>query len=216
MRTAVVIGATGLVGSEIVRELLAADDVERVVVVARRAPSVEHSKLEVRTVDFRSADELAAAVRGDVLFSALGTTLRKAGSKEAQREIEQSFQVGAARAAKASGATCCVVVSSVGADPKALSFYTRLKGEIERDVAGLGFERVRFLRPSILLGDREESRPLEAIGGALARALDYVPGLRAFRPIPARTVARAALASARDPRAGARVVGPAELFELGA
>jgi uncharacterized protein YbjT (DUF2867 family) len=149
-----------------------------------------------------------------VLFSALGTTLRKAGSQAAQYEVDYTFQWNVARAAADNGVRRYVLCSAAGASATSLLFYNRMKGELDRDVAGLGFSACHVVRPSILDGDRGERRPGEAVGLAAMRLLGYVPGLRTYRPIPAETVARAMFAAALREDAGSFVHGPAELFEM--
>jgi uncharacterized protein YbjT (DUF2867 family) len=213
-RTAVVVGATGLVGAELVRQLLAEERFGEVVVLARRPTGVGHARLREHVVDFAAPAGWAGKVRGDVLFSALGTTLRAAGSKEAQYEIDHGHQLRAARAARENGAGALVLVSSVGASPGSRSFYLRMKGELERDVEALGFPRLRILRPGPLDGERHGHRAVEAATLRLLRP--FAPLLpAAARPIHASIVARAAIAAALDPAPGAQVLGPRDLFRLG-
>jgi uncharacterized protein YbjT (DUF2867 family) len=214
MKTAIVLGATGLVGREIVSLLEADDDVSRVVLLTRRAPDRPvAAKTEVRITDFREPASFARGLEADALFSALGTTIRAAGSKEAQYEVDYTFQYEVARAARAAGVPAIALVSSLGADATSSMFYSRIKGELERDVIALGFPRTRILRPSILDGERRESRPGEAIGMFFMRGLGKVPGIAKYRPIPVRTVAAAAIALVRDEAPGVVITESTELFE---
>src|SRR5512133_4142657 len=186
---AVVVGATGLVGSELLRLLLADDRFAAVAVLGRRATGVRHPKLAEHVVDFDSPQAWAALVRGDVLFSALGTTIRVAGSQEAQYRVDHGYQLATARAARGNGVPAYVLVSSAGASPRARIFYSRMKGELERDVEALGFERTRILRPGMLDGDRREHRTAERLVLGILRPLSPVLPASA-RPIHAAVVAR--------------------------
>jgi uncharacterized protein YbjT (DUF2867 family) len=211
---AVLIGATGLVGSALLRLLLDDDRVASVAVLGRRATGAAHPKLAEHLVDFDAPAAWAERVAGDVLFSALGTTLRAAGSAAAQYRVDHDYQLRAAEAARRNGVPAYVLVSASGSSPRALVFYSRMKGELERDVEALRFERTRILRPGLLDGERKEKRPGE--GWALRVARPLAPLLPASaRPIRVEVVARAALAAAFDPAPGlVRYEGRA-LFALG-
>jgi uncharacterized protein YbjT (DUF2867 family) len=215
MPDAIVIGATGLVGSELVRLLLADARFASVVVLARRPTGVTHRKLREHVVDFDAPAAFAALVRGDVLFSALGTTIRAAGSEEAQYRVDHGYQLRVAECARRNGVGTYVLVSSSGASPRSRIFYSRMKGELERDVEALGFARTRLLRPGLLDGERRERRPGERWALRVLRPLAPVLPAAA-RPIPVAAVARAAVAAALDPAPGTRRYEAAELFRIGA
>ncbi len=215
MTVAIVVGASGLVGGQLVQQLSAHASFERVLSLGRRKLGLGGNKIEEHLVDFREPASLAAAMAGDVLFSSLGTTLKKAGSKDAQWEVDHTFQLRAAEAAIAKGVKRYVLVSASTADAGSMLFYNRMKGELDDAVQRLGFQACHIMRPGILAGNRSESRPGEAFGIAAMQLLGKVPGLRKHRPIPAADVARAMIAVALDPREGAFVHGPEQLFELG-
>lgn len=208
---AVLFGATGLVGFELLRLLLRDERIASVTVLGRRPTRVTHEKLAEEIVDFDAPEAWALRVKGDVLLSALGTTLRAAGSAAAQYRVDHGCQLRAAAAARRNEVPVCVIVSSSGASPRSRVFYSRMKGELERDVEALGFNRTRFLRPGLLDGDRREDRPGERWALRLARPLaPLLPA--AVRPIRAELVAAAALAAAFDPTPGVvRYEGPALL-----
>jgi uncharacterized protein YbjT (DUF2867 family) len=207
-RTALVAGATGLVGGHCVDLLLDHPDYARVVVLTRRGLSREHSRLEVREVDF---DALPAGTEGlsiDDVFLCLGTTIKKAGSQEAFRRVDHGYTIAVARLAHERGARRAALVSAVGADLAAWSSYLRVKGETERDVAAVGFDTLAVMRPGLLLGDRTETRVGERVGIAVARAVGpaLFGGLRDYRAIDAREVAAAMIAAvARGATAGTQV-----------
>lgn len=214
-REAVVVGATGLVGRELVALLLADAAYSRVRVLARRFTGVKHAKLDERVVDFDAPDTWAELVTADVVFSALGTTLKAAGSKDAQYRVDHTYQLSTARAARNNGVPCFVLISAHGASTSSSIFYSRMKGELERDVTALGFPRTRLLRPGLLSGDRRERRTGERIALALLRPLSAILPAQA-RPIAVKTVARAAMRAAEDPTPGVTRYEPSELFRLGA
>jgi uncharacterized protein YbjT (DUF2867 family) len=211
---AVVIGATGLVGSELLRLLLADGRFASVVVLGRRSTGLAHPKLTEHVVDFEAPGAWRDLVRGDVLFSALGTTIRAAGSAAAQYRVDHGYQYLTAQAARRNGVPTYVLVSSSGASPRARIFYSRMKGELERDVETLRFPRTRILRPGLLDGERREHRAGERWALRVLRPLAPVLPASA-RPIPVATVARAAIAAALDPAPGTFQYEARELFRTG-
>lgn len=185
-RSAVVAGASGLVGGLLLEELLAAPDYARVTALVRTPLPREHAKLAQEVVNFGDPRVPAA----DDAFCCLGTTRAKAGSAEAFRAVDFDAVVAFARSARASGAKRFLLVSSSGADARSPFLYPRVKGEAEQAVSGLGFETVAILRPSLLLGPRAESRPAEHLAQlALGPLRALIPAR--WRPIEAATVARA-------------------------
>jgi uncharacterized protein YbjT (DUF2867 family) len=215
VRSAIVLGATGLVGSALVRLLLADERFGSVRTLVRRPSGRGHAKLDERVVDFDAPGSWGGLVQGDVLFSALGTTIRAAGSQEAQRKVDHGYQLRAAEAARRNGVDVYVLVSSAGASPSSPIFYSRMKGELERDVEALRFPRARLLRPGLLDGERAEVRPGERWALRLLRPIGPLLPASA-RPIRVEVVARAAIAAALDPAPGLRRIEAAELFRLGA
>ena len=150
-----IIGATGLVGKQLVQQLLNDNRFEKVRLFVRRDTGLRHPKLEQQIVDFAKAKNWEKNLNGDVLFSALGTTLKQAGSKEKQYEIDFTFNLNFAKKAKENGIENYVLVSSVGANSKSSVFYTRMKGELDEAVSKIGFENLVILRPASLTGNRE-------------------------------------------------------------
>lgn len=198
MKTAIVIGATGLVGTALLDQLLADARFERVKVLGRRPTGRQHGKLEEHTIDFERPVQWQHLVRGDVLFSALGTTLQAAGSKAAQYKIDYTYQFTVAEAAARNGVGSYVLVSSAGASPSSYIFYSRMKGELERDVQQLAFSHIHIIRPGLLAGERKEARTGEKIGHVLMGWLKHVPLLKQYQPIDAAIVARAMVNAAFD------------------
>jgi uncharacterized protein YbjT (DUF2867 family) len=190
-RTAIVIGATGLVGSSLVQQLLADVRFDRVKIFVRRKTSLQHAKLEEHVISFDAIETWSMKVTGDVLFSALGTTLKTAGSKEAQYKVDFEHQYNFAKAASQNGVPVYVLVSSAMASENSRIFYTRMKGQLENAVAALPFQSIQILKPGMLVGNRKEARPGEKIGTAILRALNAIGILKKQKPIPAETVAKA-------------------------
>ena len=190
-KTALVIGATGLVGRCLVDKLIADERFEKVLAFVRRSTGKQNRKLEEHPIDFDRPEPWQDRVKGDVLFSALGTTLRKAGSKEAQYKIDYTYQYNTARAAAENGVPQYVLVSSAGASPRSRIFYSRMKGELEEAVKHLPFQHISIIQPGMLAGKREEFRLGERIALPLLNVLHRVPGLGAYKPIDACLVAQA-------------------------
>jgi uncharacterized protein YbjT (DUF2867 family) len=191
-RTALIVGATGLVGSHCLRRLLEEPRYATVVALARRPLSVTHPKLRIELADLANLDA-APSVSCDDVYCALGTTIAKAGSKDAFRAVDHHMVVGAARFALRGGSTRAALVTSVGADRPGGNFYLQVKAETEAAVTALPYRAVHILRPGLLLGERTESRPMEAFFRAVAPALNLllVGPLRRYRAIHAADVGRA-------------------------
>ena len=189
-RTAVLAGATGLVGSHILQRLLADSAWTRVVTIGRRLIPQRHDKLEQRIVDFDSLTDLPHV---DDVFCCLGTTIKKAASQEAFRRVDHDYGIALAQAGLRAGATQFLLVSAIGADPAARVFYSRVKGETEADVRKLRYPATQIFRPSLLLGERAEFRLGERIAMKTAPLLSWLllGRLRRYRPIHADVVARA-------------------------
>jgi uncharacterized protein YbjT (DUF2867 family) len=184
MKTAIVIGATGVTGKYITSNLLANDAYGQVIVFSRRALAQDHPKLVNHLVDFERIDEWAELIQGDDLFSALGTTLKQAGSKKAQYKVDYTYQANVIEAAASNGVKRLFVVSSPQATSRSPIFYNRIKGELDEFAATQGFATLVYFKPSIIKGDRPDHRIGEKIGGAVVGAVaKWVPGAQKFRPI---------------------------------
>lgn len=204
MTTAWLAGGSGLVGGVLLRQLLDDAQFDNVVSVGRRTLPLDHPKLTHLRVEFSSPLALEGLATPDVAFSCLGTTIRKAGSREAFQAVDHDAVLAFALAARQRGARVFVHVSSLGADLRSRAFYLSVKGELERDVARLGFPSIYALRPSMLDGKREERRPAEQVGLVVMRALG--PLLGKYRPTRVEAVARVMIASAKAAAPGAHVI----------
>ncbi len=199
MKTAIIIGATGLVGSFITLKLLDDNRYDKVKVFVRRSLEIVHSKLEENIVDFEKIDSWKELLICDELFSALGTTIKKAGSKETQYKIDFTYQHEIAEAASNNGVKNYFLVSSLGADYKSSNFYLRMKGNLDEKIQQLNFERIRIFRPSILVGLRSEERLGESISIKIAGVVaKLIPPLKKYKPINASLVAEAMIKTANQ------------------
>jgi uncharacterized protein YbjT (DUF2867 family) len=204
MSTAWLAGGSGLVGGELLKLLLAEGSVTKIVAVGRRTLPVEHAKLVQAKVDFSAPASFDELDRADIAFSCLGTTIKKAGSQQAFRAVDHDAVLAFAKAAHDKGAAVFVHVSSLGASKRSRQFYRSVKGEIEAALENVGFESLYALRPSLLDADRAESRPLERVGLAFARALG--PVLGKYRPTASLAVARTMIAKAKERAPGSHVI----------
>jgi uncharacterized protein YbjT (DUF2867 family) len=193
-RSALVLGATGLIGGHCVDLLLADPGSSRARVLVRRPFPRSHERLEAHVLDLDRMEDHPELFRVDHVFCALGTTIRKAGSRAAFNRVDVEYPITAARLAAEAGARGFVVVSAVGADPESRVAYNRSKGEMERGVRAAALP-VWILRPSLLLGEREENRPAESIAQRVLAPLSplLIGPLRRYGPVHGRTVARAML-----------------------
>jgi uncharacterized protein YbjT (DUF2867 family) len=147
---ALVIGATGATGKDLVNQLLTDKDFEEIDVFVRKPLDIQNNKLKVHVVNFENPDEWKNMVKGDVAFSCLGTTLKTAGSKEAQRKVDFDYQYEFAKAAKENDVEDYILVSAYGADPKSKIFYSKMKGELEEAVKQLHFNKITIFKPGML------------------------------------------------------------------
>jgi len=186
---AIVIGATGLVGSALVNKLANAQHVEKIITLTRRPISYTSSKVENHVVNFDHLENNATLFKGDFLFSCMGTTRRQAGSIAAQREVDLEYQFKAAECAAQNGIPHILLVSSSGANEKSNNPYLKMKGELEQRIKLLPFKRISFFQPSLLMGPRNEFRFGEKLGGLVLPVLSFIPGLKRYRPITGEQVA---------------------------
>ena len=209
-RTALLAGATGLIGRVLLNRLLAAVEYRRVTVLVRRPPGDidAHRKLDIRTVDFAKLPTPFPAV--DDVYIALGTTIKTAGSQEAFRQVDFDYVVGIADAARQAGATRLAVVSALGANAHSHVFYNRVKGEMQQAIDGLGYQTLVIAQPSLLVGDRAAlGQPVRNTEVLVARLLRPVMGFvpKGVRPIDADDVAAAMLKAMLAGAPGTRILG---------
>lgn len=205
-QTAVVIGATGLVGSALVQQLLNDDAFDRVRILVRRAVELQHPKLEICMTDFSDYEQYRQQLgTGDCIFCCIGTTMAQVkGDKTLYRSIDFDIPVNAARFGKEAGFQQFLLVSAIGANSKSRIFYSRLKGEVEEVIATFGFNSFHVFRPSFLMGNRKEQRTGERIGIALFRLFQFLIPSN-YRGINVAVVAKAMICAARQRLAGVHI-----------
>jgi uncharacterized protein YbjT (DUF2867 family) len=203
-RCVLLAGTTGLVGRECLALLEADPTVSAVIAPVRRLPQAATrpgSKVSFVQLDFERLEARADLFAVEQVVCALGTTIRQAGSREAFRRVDFDYPLTIARLALAAGAHHFLLVSALGADPESAVFYSRVKGELEQAVLALGYPAVTIVRPSLLLGEREEFR----LGEEIMKRFGWLtPGK--YRPVKARDVAGTLIAAARADRAGRRII----------
>lgn len=185
-KIALVIGATGLIGNQLTRKLCQSAYYERVKVLVRKPLGWHHPRLQEIQFDFDRPNGLLT--QADDIFCCLGTTMKKAGSKEAFRKVDYQYPMDIARLGREQGATQFALVSSMGADEKSMFYYSRVKGEVERDLSSLNYPTLLIFRPSLLLGQRSESRLSEKISGSMMRLLNPLIPAK-YKAIESETVA---------------------------
>ncbi len=194
-RTALVAGPTGLIGQSLLQRLLQDPAYTEVRALSRRPLEISHPRLQTVLTDYADLGAAGADLAVDDVFCCLGTTLKRAGSRAAFEDVDYRMVVDLARATRARGANQFLVISAVGASRHALAFYSRVKGRMETAVSSLDFAAVHILRPSLLMGERSESRPGEEFAQRIAPTL--APLLRGplarYQPVAGSDVAEAML-----------------------
>ena len=201
--TATLVGATGLIGSYLLQELLNDSYFDTVRILIRRPIDITHTKLEKKIIDFNDSDSLLVAIsNSDVLFCAIGSTMKKVkGDKEAYRKIDFEIPVKLARFCKTTGCEKFILVSSAGANSKSSNFYQRLKGETDEAIKETGLKTIHIMRPSLLLGERKEFRLGENIGKALMTSLSFLIPDK-YKAIQGKDVAKVMIALSKKNKEG--------------
>ena len=199
-KTALVFGSTGLVGKHLVEYLLLHPAYEKVVAFSRRPLEIEHPKLVVEIIEFSQLENYGKKIVGDDLYCCLGTTMRKAGNRKAFTQVDFTYPLTIAKIGLANKVNQFLLVSSVGADPNSMFFYSRVKGTLEEAVKTLEYWSIHIFRPSVLLGERNDNRWGEELAGRLGKGIDTLTGgmLSKYRPIEADIVAKAMVGAAQQ------------------
>ncbi|MFX3623545.1 MAG: oxidoreductase [Ectobacillus sp.] len=191
-RTALVLGASGLVGQELVEQLLDCDHYASVTVLVRRPIEQRHEKLQQKIVDFNILEQYEAYFAVDDVYSCLGTTIKKAKTKENFMKVDYGYTMRAARICERKNVHNFLVISSMGANPKSMFFYSQVKGRIEEELKQVSIEGIHIFRPSLLLGEREEFRFGEQMAEKISAVLPflYKGPFEKYKPISAWQVAK--------------------------
>lgn len=210
---AIVIGATGATGKDLVAELLADEQFDEVHIFVRRNTNIQHDKLRVHVVDFDKIDAWKDHLQGDALFSALGTTIKQAGSQKEQWKVDYTYQYEVAKAARENGVPTMALVSSAWATADSKVFYTRMKGQLEDDVKKLGFRSLYIMRPPSLIR-KGTDRFGESVSVKILQAINKIGLLRSIRPMPTSQVAHAMISLAKQAKEGAFTFEPQDIWKV--
>ncbi|MDR6370228.1 uncharacterized protein YbjT (DUF2867 family) [Chryseobacterium bernardetii] len=193
---ALVIGATGATGKDLVRQLLNDKEFDEVDIFVRKPVDIQNDKLKVHIVNFEKPEEWKDMVKGDVAFSCLGTTLKNAGSKEAQKKVDFDYQYEFAKAAKDNEVEDYILVSAYGANPQSKIFYSKMKGELEEAVKQLHFNKITIFKPGML--ERKDSeRTGEVLGSRIIKFANKLGLLESQKPLPTDILAKAMINSSK-------------------
>lgn len=214
-KSVLLLGATGLVGGECMRLLCEDDFWNRVVVITRRSlpEKMAHPKIESHVINFDDPESRRRLLKTDQVVSALGSTIKKAGSQENFYRVDFIYPYQIAKIALENGASHLLLVSSSGADAGSRIFYSRVKGELDEAVSQLGYRSVSIYRPSLLLGDRAESRVGEDVAKFFSKFISFAIPAR-YRPIQARAVAGAIVQVAKRDEPGTRIIESDEIQKI--
>lgn len=191
-KQALIAGATGLVGNELLHILLEAKEYESVTAIVRRPLSIKHPKLNEVIIDFDQLDKYEEHMKADDVFCCLGTTIKKAKTKATMKKIDADYPLALARATQKWGAKHFLLISSMNANPHSRIWYSQMKGKLEEELSTIPFETISILRPSLLLGERTEFRLGERIAATLFQAVSFlfVGPLLKVKTIEGRQVAQ--------------------------
>lgn len=193
---ALVIGATGATGKDLVNQLLNDKEFDEVDIFVRKPIDIQNDKLKVHVVNFEKPEEWKDMVKGDVAFSCLGTTLKDAGSKEAQKKVDFDYQYEFAKAAKENDVEDYILVSAYGANPQSKIFYSKMKGELEEAVKQLHFNKITIFKPGML--ERKDSeRTGEVLGSRIIKFANKLGLLESQKPLPTDILAKAMINSSK-------------------
>jgi uncharacterized protein YbjT (DUF2867 family) len=200
MKKAFLFGASGFIGSHLLQELLNNNDYEQVTIVVRKDQNITHPKLKTLIGDFHTLPQLKEDIIADEIFIALGTTKKHTPNEKEYYQIDHDYPVLAAKTAKENGAKSVFVVSSIGANPNSTIFYTKTKGELERDLIALDFEHTHIFEPSMIVGNRKENRPSEKIFIKIFTIISplLIGKLNKYKGIDGKDIAKAINNSAKD------------------
>jgi uncharacterized protein YbjT (DUF2867 family) len=217
LKTAIIIGSTGLIGSQLLQLLLKSENYSTVITFVKRDTGIQHPKLKQHIIDFDKPESYQDLVEGDDFFCTIGTTIKKAGSQEAFRKVDFEYPEQFAKIAIKNKIKQFLIISSLGSDANSSSFYLKTKGEIENFLKASTLEKVSILRPSLLLGNRNEFRLGEKVGAFFMKAFSFlfIGKVKKYKPIESEIVARALFAIAQQNNKGFTIYESDWIQEIG-
>jgi uncharacterized protein YbjT (DUF2867 family) len=212
---AILFGSTGLIGTNILRLLNSSNEFTSITSFVRKRSDIVPTKVKEIVTDFQNIEKYKEEFVCDACFISLGTTIKQAGSQEKFKEVDYTLVLNIAKLCKIMDVKSVLVVSSLGADPNSTIFYSRVKGEMERDVSKLELNSLYFFRPSLLLGDRKEFRIGEKIGEVVSGVFSFVflGGLKKYKPISAEEVAKGMLKASLAAKMGVHFIESDEISD---
>ena len=212
MKKAIVIGGTGMVGLQLVKQLIEDEKYDEIISLVRRSSGINNPKLQEKIINFDQPESWSNLITGDVLFSTLGTTIAQAKTKDAQFKVDYTYQFIVAETAAKNGVGTYVLISSAGANSKSSVFYSNMKGKLEDAVQALSFKQITIIRPGQLAGNRVEKRKSEKIALSIMFLINKLKLLKRYKPIQAYQVARAMINAAENKNSG--IYSLDKVFEL--
>jgi uncharacterized protein YbjT (DUF2867 family) len=210
---ALIIGATGATGKDLVNVLLQDADYTEVIIFVRRATGMVHPKLKEIVTDFDKLEQVSESIKGDVWFSCLGTTLKAAGSKEKQWQIDYEIPAKFAEIAKRNGITKAVLLSAYGASSTSRVFYSKMKGQLEEKIDGLAFDPYIIFRPGLLLR-KDTDRSGERISAGIIKFLNKLGLIRKFKPMPTSVLSEKLVKASKVFTTGKHVISLEKIFSF--
>lgn len=217
MKTALIIGSTGLIGSQLLELLLESTEYEKVITFVKRDSGIQHPKLKQQIIDFDKPETYKELVVGDDFFCTIGTTIKKAGSQEAFRKVDFEYPKQFASLALQNKVKQFLLISSLGAEANSGNFYLKTKGEIQDFLKNCNFENVAVLQPSLLLGNRKEFRLGEKIGAFFMKLFSFllIGNLKKYKAIQSKVVAKAMFIIAQENKSGFNIYKSDVIQEIG-
>jgi len=214
MKTAIIIGATGLTGKALLYQLLEDKQFNAIILFLRKELNISHPKLVQHCIDFNALDAYKDLIKGDVIFCCLGTTIKTAGSQEAFKKVDYTYPTEFAKIAKQNDVSTFCLQSSLGADSKSNNFYLKVKGETEDFIRQLNYVSFSIFRPSMLLGNRTEFRLGETIGKIVMQGLSFmfIGKLKRYKAIHVNQVASAMIKHSTANKTGNIIIENEEMF----
>lgn len=212
MKKAIVIGGTGMVGLQLVKQLIEDEKYDEIISLVRHSSGIGNPKLQEKIINFDQPESWSNLITGDVLFSTLGTTIAQAKTKNAQFKVDYTYQFIVAETAAKNGVGTYVLISSAGANSKSSVFYTNMKGKLEDAVQALSFKQITIIRPGQLAGNRVEKRKSEKIALSIMYFINKLGLLKRYKPIQAYQVAQAIINAAENKNSG--IYSLDKVFEL--
>ena len=209
---AIILGATGAIGKDLVQELINDDTIEQIAIFVRRDPGINNEKVTTHIVDFDQSDEWRLSVQGDVVFSCMGTTRKAAGSKDKQYKIDYTYQYNFAKIAAEQGVPSFILVSTAMANANSHFFYTKMKGELEEAIKQLPFQHISILRPPALIR-KNTTRSSEKLSVSILQFFNKIGLLQSQRPMKTEVVAHCMVELAKTEKSG--VFEPKDIFKIG-